>query len=177
MEGGGVKMSNILVQKNPFPSEKCERKKCIICSTKIGNKNQVPCNSSNVGYQLACETCGSRGIEKVYEGETSRSARVRGAEHLSNFKGRREDSALHKHKEREHKNEEMEFSMRITRRFKDPLSRQANEAVRISERGKNEILNSKNEFHHPPIARISVERSKKRFPDRGPSSASNQIEV
>ena len=167
-------MSNILVQKNPFPSEKCERKKCIICSSDIGNKNPIPCNSSNVGYQLACETCKSRGIEMVYEGETGRSARIRGAEHLNSFKGGKEDSALHKHKQREHKNEEMEFSMKITKRFRDPLSRQANEAVRISSRGRNEILNSKNEFHHPPIARISVERSKKRFPDRGPPPASSK---
>ena len=154
-------MSNILVEKNPFPSEKCERKKCVICSSDLNNKNLIPCNSSNVGYQLACETCKSRGVDKVYEGETARSARVRGAEHVNGFKAGRGDSALYKHKQTEHEHEEMQFSMRITKRFKDPLSRQANEAVRISGRGKNETLNSKNEFNHPPIARISVERSKK----------------
>ena len=161
VEGGGIKMSNILVEKNPFPSEKCERKKCVICSSDLNNKNLIPCNSSNVGYQLACETCKSRGVDKVYEGETARSARVRGAEHVNGFKAGRGDSALYKHKQTEHEHEEMQFSMRITKRFKDPLSRQANEAVRISGRGKNETLNSKNEFNHPPIARISVERSKK----------------
>ena len=55
----------------------------------------------------------------------------------------------------------MKFSMHITRKFRHPLSRQANEAVRISHNNKNEILNSKTEFNHPPIARITVERSKK----------------
>ena len=64
-------MNNILVQKNPFPSEKCEMKKCILCSSVIGNQIPIPCNSSNVGYQLACDTCKLRGIDKVYEGETS----------------------------------------------------------------------------------------------------------
>ena len=63
----------------------------------------------------------------------------------------------------------MAFRMEITQKFKDPLSRQANEAVRISERKKNELLNSKNEFNHPPIARISVERNKRKFTP--PSSA------
>ena len=70
------------------------------------------------------------------------------------------DSAMYKHKQNEHEGEEMKYRMEITKRFRDPLTRQANEAVRISGRNKNEILNSKNEFNHPPIARISVERSK-----------------
>ena len=70
---------------------------------------------------------------------------------------------LLKHKQTEHEHEEMQFSMRITKRFKDPLSRQANEAMRTTGRVKNETLNSKNEFNHPPIARISVERSKKYY--------------
>ena len=96
-----------------------------------------------------------------YEGETSQSARVRGAEHLSNFRSDRVDSALYKHKHNDHAHEDMKFSMHITKRFRDPLSRQANEAVRISGRKKGELLNSKNEFNHPPIARISVERNKR----------------
>ena len=56
--------------------------------------------------------------------------------------------------------EEINYMMEITKRFRDPLTRQANEAVRISSRNKEEILNSKNEFNHPPIARITVERNK-----------------
>ena len=51
--------------------------------------------------------------------------------------------------------------MEITKKFRDPLTRQANEAVRITSRKKNEILNSKTEFNHPPVARIIVERSNK----------------
>ena len=56
----------------------------------------------------------------------------------------------------------MEISMKITHNFKDPLTRQANEAVRIDKRNekKGELLNSKNEFHHPEIARIVVEKNK-----------------
>ena len=65
----------------------------------------------------------------------------------------------------------MKFRMEITNKFHDPLTRQANEAVRISSRRKDEILNSKNEFNHPPITRITVERNKKRKPQVGPTSA------
>ena len=109
---------------------------------------------------MICDTCKDRGKEKVYEGETSRSARVRGAEHLRDFKNDKVDSALYKHKHNDHGQEEMRFSMEITNKFRDPLPRQANEAVRITSRRKSEVLNSKNEFNHPPIARITVERKK-----------------
>ena len=152
IEGGGVKLKNLLVDKDPFPTMECDMKKCILCSD--GKPVKIPCNSNNVGYKLLCETCHDRGLLKVYEGETARSARIRGVEHMNNYKGGRNDSALYKHKINDHKDEEMNFRMEITKTFRDPLSRQANEAVRISERKKIELLNSKNEFNHPPIARI-----------------------
>ena len=41
------------------------------------------------------------------------------------------------------------------------LTRQANEAIRIKNCEKSEILNSKSQFNHPPISRIVVEKSKK----------------
>ena len=170
MEGGGIKIKDILVKKNPFPNLACEKKKCLLCEN-VSNSIQIPCNSNNVGYRLICETCRDRGLDKIYEGETARSARIRGAEHASNFRSGRADSALYKHKQNDHKEEEMKFRMEITSKFRDPLTRQANEAVRISGRRKNEILNSKNEFNHPPITRITVERNKKRKPQVGPNSA------
>ena len=57
----------------------------------------------------------------------------------------------------------MKVKMKITKSFKDPLTRQANEAVRISNRNKLELLNSKNEFNHPPIRRVTLEKKKKNF--------------
>ena len=102
----------------------------------------------------------------VYEGETSRSARIRGGEHVRDFEKKRSSSVLYKHKEIEHKDEMMKIKMQITKKFKDPLTRQANEGVRINNRNKNELLNSKTEFNHPPIPRITVERKpffKKKF--------------
>jgi hypothetical protein len=160
VEGGGIQMKNILVKKDPFPQEVCERKKCILCKTDSKNF-RIPCLTNNVGYRLICETCEDKGLLKVYEGETARSARTRAAEHLSQFKNGRGDSALHKHRVSDHEGEDMKFRMEITDKFRDPLTRQANEAVRISKRKKHELLNSKTEFNHPPIARISVVRKEK----------------
>ena len=54
----------------------------------------------------------------------------------------------------------MSIRMEITQKFRDPLTRQANEAVRIKNRSKNqdELLNSKSEFNHPPLSRVVVEK-------------------
>ena len=116
IDGGGMKMKDILVVKNPFPTTRCEMKKCLLCKND-SNQIKVPCNSNNVGYRLICETCRERGLNKIYEGETSRSAQVRGAEHLSQFRNGREDSALFKHKQNDHKEEDMTFKMEITNKF------------------------------------------------------------
>ena len=50
--------------------------------------------------------------------------------------------------------------MEITSRFKDALTRHANESVRISRRPDYELLNSKSEFNHPFIARVVTEKKK-----------------
>ena len=96
----------------------------------------------------------------MYEGETGRSARIRGAEHLRDLKKKKEKSALYKHKLTDHAHENVKFKMEITQKFRDAMTRQANEAVRIYSRPAHETLNSKSEFNHPPLSRVVVDRRK-----------------
>ena len=160
VEDGGVQLKNFLVQKDPFPKLKCEKKKCFVCNSEESDAMKYACNSNNVGYRLECDTCIEKGKMRVYEGESSRSARIRGAEHMADYTNQRSNSVLLKHKLNEHQQEEMRIKMKITRKFKDPLTRQANEAVRINQRNNNkgELLNSKSEFNHPPLGRVVVEK-------------------
>jgi hypothetical protein len=60
----------------------------------------------------------------------------------------------------DHPNKSVKFKMEITKTFKDALTRQANEAVRIFGRPGNEILSSKSEFNHPPLSRVVMEKRK-----------------
>ena len=64
-------------------------------------------------------------------------------------------NVFYKQKQMEHLNENMEIKMEITRPYKDALSKQANEAVRICNRIKNnnkEMINSKsNSTTHPSL--------------------------
>ena len=123
---------------------------------------KIPCSTNNVGYRWRCLTCKEKEIVKVYEGETGRSARLRGGEHLKDFEKNREKSVLLKHKISDHPTENVKFQMEITKKFKDALTRQANEAVRIYSRPGHEILNSKSEFNHPPLGRVVVEKNRKK---------------
>ena len=77
---------------------------------------------------------------------------------MKDFEKKKKNSALFKHAKLEHRNEKVQFKMEITKKFKDALSRQANEAVRIFNRSSNQLLNSKAEFNHPPLARVIVEK-------------------
>ena len=120
--------------------------------------SKIPCNTNNIGYRWTCKTCRDRKIKKVYEGESSRSARIRGAEHLRDYENKKEKSVLYKHKILDHKTEEPQFEMKITGTC------QANEAVRIQKTG--QTLNSKCEFNSAPVARVTVEKQKKKCKDQ-----------
>ena len=79
---------------------------------------------------------------------------------MRDLENKREKSALYKHVKNFHNNEKVKFRMEITNKFKDALTRQANEAVWIFSRPGHQLLNSKSEFNHPPLARVVVEKNK-----------------
>ena len=154
------RFENILSKKDPFKKEKCSVKSCPIC----GNSNRkmdILCNTNNIGYRWTCQNCENLNKKRAYEGESSRSARLRGKEHLAGLRNKKESNMLYKHKILEHtEDENIKFKMEITGLYKDALTRQANEAIQIKNCERSEILNSKSQFNHPPISRIVVEKSK-----------------
>ena len=163
VEKGGRNIESLLAKKDPFGKENCTEKLCPLCNNSGKNKMDIACNTNNVGYRWTCTTCKEDKKIAVYEGETSRSARLRGLEHISGKNNKQPDNVLYKHQLKEHKNETATFEMEITGTFKDALSRQADEAVRIYARQGHELMNSKSEFNHPPVSRIIVEKNLKPF--------------
>ena len=91
VEKGGIQMKQILTSKNPFQKEKCKEKWCPLCNESKNVEcepkpnSKLLCRTNNVGYRWVCLTCKSRNLDKIYEGESSRSARIRGAEHVYLF--------------------------------------------------------------------------------------------
>ena len=161
IEKSGIKMEEMLVVKDPFPVDKCtgkDLKACMVCQSTGDEKMKISCRKNNVGYGLVCNTCKEKNKEMVYEGETSRSASLRGSEHLRGYKNMDPQNVIFKHKMKEHKFESMEMKMVIKGTFQDALTRQSNEAVRINSRDQKTLLNSKNEMNHPPLARVTIEK-------------------
>ena len=160
VETGGVKIEDILTKKNPFKKEKCDENDCPLCKN-TENKIKALCNTNNVGYRWTCENCRNKNLKRVYEGESSRSARIRAKEHLRGLKNENPQNMLYKHKVLEHPEEEnVNFKMEITGIFRDALTRQADEAVRIKNCKNSELLNSKSQFNNAPITRIVIDRKR-----------------
>ena len=161
VEKGGRKIEKILTKKNPFKEEKCQEKWCPMCKGDFG-EFKISCRTNNTGYRWVCRTC-EKSNNKImaYEGESSRSIRIRSIEHIRAFNAKNSQSVLYKHKMLEHINEDVEYGLEITGIYRDALTRQANESVRIYNRKESESLNSKSEFNHPPTARVMIEKKRK----------------
>ena len=166
IETGGIKIKNILSKKDPFPTQVCQSKLCPLCKDTMYSVRgkledyRIPCDTPSVGYRIVCLSCAENGIKASYEGETGRPCKVRFKEHLTDIRKGKESSPLVKHQNLKHPNEPEKFHFSITSKFVDPLTRQANEGVRIARFPKDHlILNSKSEFNHPPTNRITVRRN------------------
>ena len=114
VEKGGLKVKDILGSKNSFKKSKCSQKTCPLCTesqfVKVNpDKNQHPCNTNNIGYRWRCLKCQENETVKVYEGESGRSARIRGGEHLRDLEKEKPNSVLYKHVKNVHHNEEVKF--------------------------------------------------------------------
>ena len=120
------------------------------------------CSTPSVGYQLSCMLCKEDGKDAVYEGETGRPAVTRMMEHIKGYQANKKENPLTRHRLTDHPShsqKQVKFRFDLTGKFKDPLTRQAEEGVRICARNKlGNLINTKNEFHHPPVARVSIRK-------------------
>ena len=115
----------------------------------------VECNPDKLSSQEECKKTGRKGI---YVGESSRSLYERSKEHLKNAEDFSKGSHIVKHWMSEHPDSSKSpvFSFRIIGRYRDCLTRQVAEALRIMYTT-DQILNSKNEYMANCLTRLCVE--------------------
>ena len=90
---------------------------------------------------MGCDECDK---SVVYHGETSQSGYIRGQKHVRDYKYKNKSSSLYKHAKTDHDGRmDVQYSMKVKAKFADPLTRQINEAVRISRCEAEVSLNSK----------------------------------
>ena len=110
-----------------------------------------------MGYEIGCDECAETQTV-LYIGETSRNAYVRGLEHIQKYHYKDNKSPLYKHAQTHHGGRlDVKFSMKVANRFRDPLTRQVNEGVRIHNCEAEVSLNSKSEWHGPATVRLVID--------------------
>ena len=148
VEKGGKTIERSLMRPNPTGDSQCKKPKCPVCPS-----GGTMCHKHNICYKYKCNICEE---DVVYIGETSRNLYSRGMEHSSLYEKESPKSFLHNHQVEQHNSEPADFDVKVIKSFKDPLSRQVTEAVMIKNHT-GELLNSKSEFHQPPIVRVRSE--------------------
>ena len=160
VERGGTTLKQILCRSNPWVKEGCGRgNDCFPCRGEGGAGGN--CQQEGIVYKISCEQCKVRGVTSEYVGESSRTAFLRGAEHLADLASRSEKSPLWKHCTEEHAGVEVQFRMRVVRKHRTPLTRQIQESVEIENSAANILMNSKGEYNGSRIPRIVVEVGEK----------------
>ena len=114
----------------------------------------------------------------IYVGETSRSLYERSGEHWDDSKKRDEESHIWKHWQNVHGGiGKPEFKFKLIRSFRDCLSRQVSECVRVQLRG--DVLNSKAVYSRCKLPRLVIEEDseeEREITDKG-SGGKDEIEM
>ena len=130
----------------------------------------IDCKKRNILYESECTVCNpgreefkekERDLTKktgVYFGESARSIFERAREHGGDYIGMKEDSHMVKHWLTSHSDlqEPPMFRFRVIRSFKDAMTRQISEAVRIELRGEG-VLNSRSEYSRCRLPRLVID--------------------
>ena len=88
--------------------------------------------------------------------------------HTANYRGKLSDYPLWKHAQMTHSGSlDVSYSMKVVRYFKEPLTRQVNEAVRIANCGASTKLNSNKEQTKPNFSAETGAEAEIRVPLKG----------
>ena len=136
--------------------QNCGRNDCLVHQF----RGKGDCNIEGIVYQIQCLKCKEQNINSLYIGESSRSAYVRGKQHLEaakkpNIKGH-ESNALAKHliEYHEGRGDRSAFRMDVMDSFKRPLQRQLREGIEIVRCEADRVMNSKSDYHQLGIRRV-----------------------
>ena len=176
IEQTGVSLERMFQKSNPFKETDCGKQDCVVCDGK-----GVKCRDEGVGYRGVCKECSKSNMRSEYLGETGKNAYTRGKQHMGGLRNKNEENAFYKHWRNFHEtpleadSRRLEnFEIRVEKSFKDTMTRQINEMVRIK-KFQGTLLNSKSEWNAPPIVKIIAQNESERNPRKLKQNASNKI--
>ena len=153
VEKGGVTLENLLRRSNPWSAESCGRPDCFPCQGERGGT----CWREGVTYTLFCQECGEE--VAAYFGESGRNGYSRGKEHFDKKLAKDEDnSVLWLHSQHHHQGRDVNYTMRVTGSYPEPLDRQTMERVNISSFRGPVLMNRRNEMGGVRVERMQYRR-------------------
>ena len=154
VEKGGVSLERKLRRSNPWAGGKCGRPRCFQCRGEKGGN----CWKESVTYTLWCDECGEE--VAAYKGESGRNGFTRGLEHLDYLEACDEDkSVLWLHSVHHHQSrQDVNYNMRVTGAFKDPLDRQIMERIQIQNFKGPVLMNRRSEMGGVRVERMQYRR-------------------
>ena len=161
-ENAGSQLRRVFLSTNPWGTMDCAHPGCVICAqgnVKIAKGGTYYMRTDARYARLEGEK-GQDDGRGVYVGESARSLYEKSKEHESDKEGRLEESHQVKHWVLDHPElnapPKFKFKFKLISSFKDSLTRQISDAVRIKMRGV-EILNSKSEFNRCRVPRLRID--------------------
>ena len=161
LERPGPPIMTGLTRNNTFPRLDCHRETCPLANDDRGCKEG--CSSEGILYAATCQKCYLGQVEEgilVYIGESSRTLNVRAGQHLRDLKARlrqeargtsdqdKTSSFMFDHHMETHPDEiedtVEDFKFKLLGTYRDPLTRQLMEAVKIKTALDKEILKQTN---------------------------------
>ena len=174
-EAGGSQLKNSF-STDLGKGKHCGRSPCPPCDSSDESK-RGNCKARNLVYESKCMVCNTEtkrmenvpeGRTGIYIGETSRSLHERAIEHINDAKSFDPKSHIVKHWANDHPDrlEMPPFAISTTCQYKDCLSRQIGEALKIHY-SQDTLLNSKSEYIQNCLTRITIEESSWERSERG----------
>ena len=122
VERTGTKIVDLIGRKDPWAEMPCGRGMCLTGIPVKGNEREKErrdkeietgiittkerkvgtCQNENITYKIMCQTCLNERRDSHYIGESSRTAYIRGLEHLRDRAKKKDDSVLNKHDQNHH---------------------------------------------------------------------------
>ena len=164
IEKNGLKLEQILVQRDPWKGWDCRRVDCVVCLQKPQHNTKADCNRESTTYRATCINCKQNTPEQTvnedesdvniaeYIGETCKSLYVRGGKHEENYRLMNPESFMLRHHMEAHKDlmlGDVRFHFEVVKHHETCFRRQIHEAVEIklSTTSNRTTLNSKLEFN------------------------------
>ena len=117
-------MEQLLSRSDTWAARGCSIDSCF--QYHLGGGEGGSCQQEGILYLISCLKCKEGGTTAEYVGESARTGERRGCEHLRDLRNKKDGKPLWDHSKEHHEGKvlDVDFKMKVLRKFKIPLEMQ-----------------------------------------------------